>query len=512
MMQSFEVQYPSHLSFGWLVPLLVLPFYILVRLIYLLKFHPLSKYPGPPLWAITRAPWAYHVMRGDLWLALDRFHDRYGPVVRIAPDELTYISPGVWPEIYNARPQLNKDPHSLTPPLNGADSLFTAMGEDHRRIRAAFVNAFSDKALRGQAVIIEDHASQFITRLATEARAGNPVDIQRLVGYATFDIISELTWGEAPRALQSSERSPDWIQRFFLHAQFSTVRNCLTRFSPLDKILWYSFLRITSRQRIQNTRLSTERIERRLSTPSTRSDFMTPLVGKITEHGDGKGITKSEVLTNGLAVVIANSQLSTIAITTAIYLLLRHPIQYERLLAEIRAAPFDSTAAIDVSATASLPYLRAVLDEALRLHHPTPGSMPRVVGHGGLMVHGEFVPAGTVVGVSLWNIQTRPENFHRPRQFHPERFLPPTDPRYDPAFNRDCLDAYQPFSLGPRKCIGYKVFLAEARVLLTRLLWTFELQLEDAHMTTWLKQRAWLVFEPKPLKVQIRHRRPLAAS
>ncbi|KAJ5176983.1 amidohydrolase family protein [Penicillium canariense] len=122
--------------------------------VYLVFFHPLARFPGPKLWAISRIPWAYHVIKGDVWHSMDDFHNRYGSVIRIAPDELSFISPAAWKDIYGARPQLLKDPRSQTPPLNGANSLFTALGDDHRRIRGAFINAFSDKALREQSQTI----------------------------------------------------------------------------------------------------------------------------------------------------------------------------------------------------------------------------------------------------------------------------------------------------------------------------------------------------------------------
>lgn len=430
--------------------------------IYLAFFHPLSKYPGPKLWAISRIPWAYHVICGDLWHLLDEFHDHYGPVVRIAPDELTYSSPRSWKDIYGAKPQLLKDPRSMTPPLNGADSLFTAVGQDHRRIRGAFVNAFSDKALREQAPIVEEFAGQFIDRIRSElgrSGSGHVLDIQQFLGYAMFDIISDLTWGESPGALRTFG-DQDWYHRFFLHAQFSTVRNCLARFWPLDQVLQYIFLRITAKQRQANTALTNERIDRRLAAGHGRSDFMTPLVGKISDGVASKGtITRAEVLTNGLAVVIANSQLSTIAVTSAVYFLLRQQQQpsthFQRLAEEVRSR-FETQEDITVAATASLPYLNAVISETLRLHHPTPGSMPRITPQDGITVDGRFVPGDLVVGVTLRNIHLRPENFHRPLEFHPQRFLDRSDNRYDQDFAGDLLDAFQPFSMGPRICIGSK--------------------------------------------------------
>ena len=428
---------------------------MLWRGLYLLYLHPLSKYPGPRLWAISRVPWTYHVVKGDIWRAQDKLHDIYGPVVRIAPDELTYISPAVWKEIYATRPQLMKDPRSQTPPINGADSLFTADGDNHRRIKGAFINAFSDKALREQATIVEEYAGMFTQRLRAEM-ASSPfqiINIHKIIGYLAIDIISDLTWGESLKSMQATE-DQDWISRYFLHAKFGTVRNALSRFPPMDKILHYFLLRITSKQRQANQKISEERLARRLQAGHSRSDFMTPVIGKISEHG--KGITKNEVLTNSLAVVIANSQLTTIALTAAVYLLLRSPRTLTRLTEEIRTANFKSEADIKVATTQEFPYLNAVIDESLRIHHPTPGNLPRLVPQEGMMLNGEWVPGKTVVGVSLYNIHTRRENFARPLEFHPERFLAKSDSRYDAQFQNDRLEAYHPFSIGPRNCIGSK--------------------------------------------------------
>ncbi|KAI1501593.1 cytochrome P450 [Biscogniauxia marginata] len=426
------------------------------RLLYLAFLHPLSKYPGPKLWAITRVPWTYHVLNGDLWHSLDKFHDQYGPVVRIAPDELTYIVPEAWKDIYTAKPLLSKDPHSILPPPNGADSLFTAHGDNHKRTRGVLVNAFSARALAEQSTIIEDYARQFVRRLKDELNCSpsNIVDIHHILGLATFDVISDLTWGESPKALQRVDNH-DWIHKFFLQAQFSTLRNCLSRFSPLDNILSYYFLRTNSKQRIANTNLTYERIHRRLAMGHARSDFMTPILGKISKDGP-RDITEREVLTNGLSFIIANSQLGTAAITTAIYLLLQNPYHLQRLAEEIRNAGFEREIDITVTSTQTLTYLNSVINETLRLHHPSPVSLPRVTPKEGMIVAGGFVTGGSVVGVSLHNMHTRPENFSRPLEFHPERFFEKEDPKYDQSFSHDRLEAFQPFSTGPRNCIGQK--------------------------------------------------------
>jgi hypothetical protein len=77
--------------------------YLLYVVIYNLYFHPLRNYPGPKSWAATRIPWAISQFSGVLYLSTHELHKKYGNVVRIAPDELSFIDPQAWKDIYTAR-------------------------------------------------------------------------------------------------------------------------------------------------------------------------------------------------------------------------------------------------------------------------------------------------------------------------------------------------------------------------------------------------------------------------
>lgn len=373
--------------------------YYLTTAIYSVFFHPLAKFPGPRLWAASRVPWAQHVIKGDLWEVLGHLHDQYGPVIRIGPDEITTISPTAWKEIYASKPILPKDPHSQTPPLNGAHSLFTATGATHKRIRETLVNGFSDRALRNQSPIIEGYADQLVNRLQHEVKESTQsvVDIQRFYGYTTFDIVTDLSFGESVHGLKESNEH-SWILGFFFHAKFGTIRNCLSRFFPLDTLLGLFLLGVTRKNRERNWRISIAKINRRLSkgdVTGLRSDFITPAIGKINEDGQ-KGITKKELITNSLALVIANCQLTTVALTTSTYLLLREPQKWKHLCDEIRGR-FKNNGHITVQSTQDLHYLEAVINETLRIHHPTPISLPRSVPAEGLKIDGTFIPGNVSV-------------------------------------------------------------------------------------------------------------------
>src|ERR1700761_1842879 len=82
-------------------------------LLYNLYFHPLSSVPGPRLFAISNLPYAVALCGGRWPYKLKELHDKYGPVVRFAPDDVSFISAAAWKEIYGFRrpgnPSFKKD-------------------------------------------------------------------------------------------------------------------------------------------------------------------------------------------------------------------------------------------------------------------------------------------------------------------------------------------------------------------------------------------------------------------
>ena len=353
--------------------------------------------------AFSRLPVVKASILGNNWEVYDKLHAQYGSIVRIAPDELITTKSAAWKDIYTTRPFLAKDPFSQTPPMNGADSLFTAAGDTHTRLRKTFINAFSDKALRDQSPIIESYAKLLILRLRREMtkRRGREIDMAKYYGYATLDIIADLTFGESFYGLEGNNEH-SWILGFFLGAKFGSVRNSLSRFYPLDRVFGWCFLKLTAKNRATSWRVATEKITRRLNMGdlgSGRSDFITPVIGNV-DVTKKTSITRKELNTNGLAVVIAGCQLTTVALATSTYLLCAYPETLKHLTHEIRSR-FESDVDINVASTQGLPYLAAVIDETLRIHHPTPINLPRNVLPGGQMVHEDWIPGGVSVDYSL---------------------------------------------------------------------------------------------------------------
>lgn len=104
------------------------------------------------------------------------------------------------------------------------------------------------------------------------------------------------------------------------------------------------------------------------------------------------------------------------------------------------------------------------------MYPPAPGTFPRTTPPGGAIICGKFVPGGYSVGINQVAITRSDENFVAPNEFLPERWM------RDGRFAADRKMAFQPFSFGPRNCIGKKYgsffpffFLEETNLVLTGL-------------------------------------------
>lgn len=148
--------------------------------------------------------------------------------------------------------------------------------------------------------------------------------------------------------------------------------------------------------------------------------------------------------------------------------LLKNPSKLTLLTHEIRST-WPTYSSITLSAVNnSAPYLIAVLNESLRYFPPVPTGFERRISQpGGEVISGVFIPEGTAVQVSQWAAHHSEENFADPEVFVPERWLDGEDVvgmgddgkakgkwKREEKYEGDRRGAMQPFSFGPRNCLG----------------------------------------------------------
>lgn len=169
----------------------------------------------------------------------------------------------------------------------------------------------------------------------------------------------------------------------------------------------------------------------------------------ILRENNEKGMSEDELKVGAQVLIIAGSETTATLLSGATYLLLSNGDALEKLKQEIRSS-FKNEDEIDMQSTAGLPYLNAVLEESLRMYPPVPNTLPRTTPAPGEVVCGKFVPAGTSVGIHQLSCYMSEKNFVEPKRFAPERWLD------DEHFAKDQKDVLQPFSFGPRNCLGKK--------------------------------------------------------
>ncbi|GKT45881.1 cytochrome P450 monooxygenase aclL [Colletotrichum spaethianum] len=480
--------------------------YILGRCLYNIYFHPLSTYPGPKLWATSRIPWTYHSIGGHLPDEVYQLHKQYGPIVRIAPDELSYTSGTAWKAIYGARnPEFSKclDGRGVAGPtsqLKGPNiNMVVSEPVRHGRLRRAIAPAFSERALRGQEEFIQHHSDKLIGQLrrAVRNKPDEPQNLTRWYSLAAFDIISDLAFGKPAGCLDSFDqpwiqvlgnrtRSLVWMQ-LAMHYQ---VEWLLDAFSPKG----------TMEARRKHRLLTERKVEERIANPNgkDRRDFMSYIIENESER-----LTNEELNQMASSFIVAGSGTSATAMSGISYFIGRDRTRYNRLVQEIRTA-FATEKEITLESTARLPYLRAVIEETLRLYPPSPSTFPRWVPfREGVELDGCWVPHGTAVGVHPYSAHRMEDNFRDALEFVPERWLDQTG---GTKYASDDKAAMKPFSFGTRDCVGKNLAYAEIRIIMTKLLWNVDFELVNPSEAWIEKQSTFLMWEKGPLYVKLRPR------
>ena len=145
----------------------------------------------------------------------------------------------------------------------------------------------------------------------------------------------------------------------------------------------------------------------------------------------------------------------------------------------------------DEEARKELPYLNAVLKEAMRLHPSVGFLFERHVPAGGVEICGKFIPAGTIVGINPWVLQHDPEVFKNPESFEPERWL--ID---DEAELANMEKNFFSFGAGSRVCIGRNISYIEMRKIVPQLVREFDMSIEDGK--EWKVKNVWFTQQQMP--------------
>ncbi|EXK80500.1 hypothetical protein FOQG_14994 [Fusarium oxysporum f. sp. raphani 54005] len=502
--------------------------WISVLVIYRLFFHPLAQYPGPKLAACSQI-WFIQVWTSGRYPFVMRHqvHDKYGDVVRIAPNELSFRSPVAYKDIYA---RVSKDGQFLKSEIlysTGSAAMrpnivFSRDPQDHRQQRNELSHVFNGHSLNEAQAVIEDYTELFITQLGEK---GGPetkgVDVSIVYNWLTFDIIGKmapppqfdpfwpnayakqghLTIGEPFDCVKQWIHS-EWVTLILDFAAQLSLGTFLNRLS-VPTFCVSLFLPTTLKNNlISHDRVTDGKIFRLIQDSKGQDDKHKQSLQK--SYFFDRTIRESEfdpvhLREQAKVMMLAGSETTATFLAGITYLLLKNPETLVKLQNEVRSA-FTSKKEITKDSTLKLQYLSGVIEEGHRLFPPAPFGLPRVCPPGA-MIDGCAVPEGTVVSVDSFTMSHDARNFSDPDVFRPERWVG--------GGTRDNLAASRPFSIGRRACLGFKIAYMEARTILVMMVYTYDWELVNPdlrwfeevrfHMT-WKKPELLVRFHPRQEK------------
>lgn len=384
--------------------------------------------PGPKLYAISPLPISFSRAQGRLPYTFAKLHEKYGPIVRVGPHEVSCAGPTDFKEVYGPRygkgGPLTRDTRTATlKDTFGTVALFQADVKEHARIRRQLNPAFSEKASREQEPLVMGYINSMIQKLRDATARGEPVDIEKHTMWATFDIQGDLVFGEDVFKCTEKQQYHPWIKISMNFFTGQVYVHALNDISPWVLWFWQKFLTSKSFADASNYHLKTtlDLVDKRMAAGKTdHPDYMSFIT---SESKEGEMLTKEQMYVNAQMLVMAGSETVATASATTLFLLLTHPESIARVKQEIRSS-FNSEKDITAASVTQLPYLVAAIDESMRVWPPVATAFnPRQVSSGGCTVDGYFIPEGSIIGIHNHAVGRSENYFKDAKKFVPERWL-----------------------------------------------------------------------------------------
>jgi cytochrome P450 len=386
--------------------------YLLLDVVYNVFFNPLRKFPGPKLWAISNIPYARVFLSGKGHYKMRQMHQKYGPIVRIGPSDLSINHPDGMKDLRGHRKsgtgENSKDPAAAQ---FNTDNMIGANRQDHQRYRRAVAHGFSNQSMMDQQPIISGYVDKFINGLREVCADGTkPLDIAAWYNFTTFDIIGDLAFGEPFGCLDNKELHP-WISLIFEGMKDLAFLNCLARTPWLKKLMTSLTPKSSTSKWAEHRDMSRETVRKRLASQEDRPDFIDAMMRRTGASGNvsrsnyvwpdhntelspkQQEMSFEELASNARLIIIAGSETTATLLTATTYFLTTNPETLKRLTDEVRSS-FKSESEIDMVSVQRLTYMMAALNEGLRVFPPVINGTARKVREEGDVIINQYIPGG----------------------------------------------------------------------------------------------------------------------
>ena len=346
--------------------------------------------------------------------------------------------------------------------------MYLAEDQDHARTRKILSYAFSPEALRKQEPLLQKHVLELIGGLENE-RLNNEgiLNLEKWYTWIAFDMIGDTSFGEPFNCVtEPDHRSwPLMLSRVrMVITALSGLKSLTPSLSFFQWLLPVSVLqKLTLQHVLNNISFDLNKVKVRIASKLRRGDVLSSIVEHNHQNGD---LDDVEIMANASLFILAGTETVATLLSAVTYFLTLNPKALSKLTDEIRGK-FEDESLLTAHNLAAAPYLTACIEEAMRLVPPVPEGLPRITPPEGEYICGQWVPGGVSLAVilsaelRLTSLQTFVQvstlaanlslsNFSDPLSFVPERWL--ADNAH--SYTSDKKQASQPFSTGPRNCIG----------------------------------------------------------
>lgn len=352
---------------------------------------------------------------------------------------------------------------------------------------------FSQRNIASTEYVIAERTEALLKRVADTAEVSSTINIRRFVNYFTIDVITAIMFGKTTGCL---EKGSDMVQARTkagtiytapvidsLHASMRVTVpvGYLMDWFPACKTLAKLLPLAKSGSRFDDivSYHVADGIERvRQGEKATEQGVHPGFLRQIISDRTGSFIDQGEIIAECSGMLNAGSDTTSTALANAVYLLSleRHRYILQRLRLELAPIFEASTSQVpSFDSLSQLPFLRACIDETLRLRPSSAFGLPREVPAGGRWIAGQLIPEGVSVSVPTYSLLHNTDIFEGPEDFRPERWVD----EYDEMKLASMKKYYLPFSTGPRACIGRNIAYYEMTLVVAVLMHYFDFDFED---------------------------------
>ncbi|KAJ9216495.1 hypothetical protein DTO166G4_2083 [Paecilomyces variotii] len=453
--------------------------YIFGLVFYRLFLSPLAKFPGPKLAAVTGWYELYYdvIKKGKYIYEIEKMHDKYGPIIRINPYELSIRDSEYYDELYVSGSVRPTDRYKgfVDGVVDFEGSHLATIEHDlHRKRRKPLDPYFSRAGVtRLEPMVAELCEKLIIERFGSFRGTGKVVRLDHAFTAFSGDVINRLCIDDPPNLVDDPEFSPAWFNLFHSGIVSLPLFMGLPWLIHLIRLIPERILaKLDARSQTFNKfKLMCDDHLQVAKREKAGSGYKNPTLGggRITlfRHIINSDLPASELADDRLskeAQVLIGSGTITTAGTMAflVYYIASNPAIKKRLQEELKPVMRDYPQTKPTWAQLEkVPYLQALIKETLRLSYGTMHRRPRVSPRQPLQFKQWVIPAGVPVGMSAYFAHRDPRIFPRPQEFIPERWLGNVTTEMDRNFI--------PFSRGSRHCLGMNLAYCEVNHIIAAL-------------------------------------------